>query len=106
MPNTDWEYLKNMSDEEAYQNALDDPDNPPLTEDELSRAVRAKDIPGDTVSEKLGNLKKKRYKKLVSIRYDADVLEYFKSKGKGYQSAMNDALRAVMEEEKAHGFSD
>lgn len=91
----------NMSDEEVFQNALDDPDNPPLTEAEIANAVRARDIPGETVAEKMENLKRKRYKKLVSIRYDADVLDYFKAKGKGYQSAMNNALRAFMEAEKA-----
>lgn len=103
MLDTDWERIMNMSDEEAYQNALDDPDNPPLTEEEMANAIRAKDIPGKTVSEKMENIRRKRYKKLVSIRYDADVLEYFKAKGKGYQSAMNNALRAFMEQEKANG---
>lgn len=29
---TDWERLENMTDEEATQNALDDPDNLPLQE--------------------------------------------------------------------------
>lgn len=37
---TDWERLRNMTDEEAYQNAIDDPDNPPLSEDQLSRMRR------------------------------------------------------------------
>ena len=32
---TDWERLNNMSEEEIEQNALDDPDNPPLTDEEL-----------------------------------------------------------------------
>lgn len=32
---TDWEYLRNMTEEEIEQNALDDPDNPPWTEEEL-----------------------------------------------------------------------
>lgn len=32
---TDWDYLRNMSDAEAEQNALDDPDNPPLSDAEL-----------------------------------------------------------------------
>lgn len=103
---SDWERIKNMSDEEALQNALDDPDNPPLTDAEMANAVRATDIPGMTLAEKYQNLKKKKYKKLVSIRYDADVLDYFRAKGKGYQSAMNNALRAFMEAEKAHGISD
>jgi putative transcriptional regulator len=34
---TDWERLRNMTDEQAYQNALDDPDNQPLDVDQLSR---------------------------------------------------------------------
>jgi uncharacterized protein (DUF4415 family) len=41
-------------------------------------------------------------KKQVTVRLDADVLEYFKAKqgGKrGYQTAINAALRKVVEEE-------
>lgn len=34
---TDWDYLTSMTEQEIEANALDDPDNPPLTEDELSR---------------------------------------------------------------------
>ena len=32
-------------------------------------------------------------KLLTSIRLDADVLEFFKAQGSGYQSRINDALR-------------
>lgn len=32
-----------MTDEEAYQNALDDPDNPPLTAEQLSKMRRVPD---------------------------------------------------------------
>lgn len=96
---TDWERLTKMNDEEAYENALDDPDNPPLADKVLNEFVRTRDIPGRSIMEKYENLRKKRYKKLVAIRYDADVLEYFKAKGKGYQSLMNDALRAFMQAE-------
>lgn len=96
---TDWERLANMSDEEAYRGALADPDNPPLASG--AGFVRARDIPGQTLVEKYENLKKRKYKKLVSIRYDADVLAYFRAKGRGYQTAMNNALRAFMEAELA-----
>lgn len=34
---TDWERVDNMTDEELTQNALDDPDNPPLTDEELEQ---------------------------------------------------------------------
>lgn len=37
---TDWAYLDAMTDEEAHQNALADPDNPPLTDEQLSRMRR------------------------------------------------------------------
>jgi putative transcriptional regulator len=34
---TDWDYLASMTEQEIEANALDDPDNPPLTDDELAR---------------------------------------------------------------------
>ena len=36
-------------------------------------------------------------KKMISLRVDPDVLDYFKSKGPGYQTRMNAVLRAWME---------
>ncbi len=42
---TDWERVRNMSDEEAEQNALDDPDNPPLTDEQLERFLESRGIP-------------------------------------------------------------
>ena len=38
----------------------------------------------------------KPIKKAVQIRLDADVLAWFKSYGKGYQSRINSVLREVM----------
>ena len=35
-------------------------------------------------------------KKRITLRVDADVLDWFKSGGEGYQSRMNDALRVQM----------
>jgi putative transcriptional regulator len=37
---TDWAYLDAMTDEEAEANALSDPDNPPLTTEQLRAAPR------------------------------------------------------------------
>ena len=36
-------------------------------------------------------------KKPLTIRLDADVLDWLKSKGKGYQTRLNSLLRAAME---------
>ena len=40
-----------------------------------------------------------RPKQPVSLRLDADVLEFFKSRGRGYQTRINAVLRSYM---KAH----
>ena len=37
---SDWAYVENMTDEEAEANALSDPDNPPMTEEQLRRMRR------------------------------------------------------------------
>ena len=37
---TDWDRVLAMTEEELHQNALDDPDNPPLTDDQLARMRR------------------------------------------------------------------
>lgn len=67
---------------------IDFSDIPPLGEDFWKNAVRGKFY--------------RPVKKQVTVRLDADVLEYFKAKqhGKrGYQTAINAALRKVFEEE-------
>jgi uncharacterized protein (DUF4415 family) len=75
--------LAGMPDEE-----IDFSDIPPLGEDFWKNAVRGKFY--------------RPVKKQVTVRLDADVLEYFKAKqgGKrGYQTAINAALRKVVEDE-------
>lgn len=75
--------LDSMKDED-----IDFSDIRPLGEDFWKNAVRGKFY--------------RPVKKQVTVRLDADVLEYFKAKqgGKrGYQTAINAALRKVFEEE-------
>jgi uncharacterized protein (DUF4415 family) len=65
--------------------ALDDPDNQPLTDEQLDQfkpARRGRGRPAKDVT-----------KVLVSIRFDAAVLDAFKATGEGWQTRMNDALR-------------
>jgi uncharacterized protein (DUF4415 family) len=42
-------------------------------------------------------MRPKENKRLVSIRYDADVVEFFKGQGRGWQARMNAVLRSFME---------
>jgi len=48
----------------------------------------------------LSGLKTLPKKSLLSLRIDADVLEWFRAQGRGYQSRMNALLRAYMEAHK------
>ena len=76
-----------------------DMDMPPLTDMELSTFVRLSDLPGKTLVDRLHSLKKRATKRSLTVRYDADIVDYYRAKGKGYQQAMNDALRVCMEAE-------
>lgn len=40
-------------------------------------------------------------KQAISLRVDPDVLDFFKSEGRGYQTRMNAVLRAYMQAKKA-----
>jgi len=48
-----------------------------------------------------GELKLPRNKIALSVRIDEDVLEWFKSLGKGYQTKINAVLRKYMETNKS-----
>ena len=73
---TDWERLEQMTDEQ-----IDTSDIPPLDEEFFANAevrLPARKIP-------------------ITIRLDPDVLSWFKSLGKGYQTHINNVLRTYME---------
>ena len=81
---TDWERVDRQSDAETHEQAASDPDAAPLmTADWLARAEVMQ-----------GG------KKAISIRLDTDVLEYFQSSGKNYQTRINNVLRAYVEAHK------
>ena len=75
---TDWERLNAMSDED-----IDTSDIPELDDDFFQQAELHLPV-----------------KKPVTIRLDADVLEWFKGQGQGYQTRINNLLRKYMETHK------
>ena len=77
---TDWDRLETMTDED-----IDFSDSPEITPEQFAKAVVMKGL------EPIPN------KKLVSLRIDQDVLEWFRAQGAGYQTKMNQLLRAYME---------
>lgn len=62
---------------------ISDSDNPAWTEDMLGAPVLKRGRGPQAAPTKV----------LTSLRLDADVLEFFKSQGSGYQSRINDTLR-------------
>ena len=66
---------------------VNDSDNPPWTEDMLGAPVIKRGRGPQAAPTKI----------LTSVRLDADILEYFKSQGAGYQSRINAALRMEVE---------
>ena len=69
-----------------------------LTEAELQAATAAdpdwKDVPPDWYKDSIAVTPGP--KKLVSLRLDPDLVEWFRSQGAGYQTRMNAVLRAYM----------
>ncbi|MGI9301260.1 MAG: BrnA antitoxin family protein [Gammaproteobacteria bacterium] len=77
---TDWKRVDALRDKD-----IDFSDNPELSPEEFARAVVRK------------GLEPVRGKRQLTLRLDADVLEWFKSQGRGYQTRINALLRAYME---------
>jgi uncharacterized protein (DUF4415 family) len=77
---TDYARLDAMTDEDIARAVADDPDAPPLDIDWTQAGLVVP--PG---------------KDIVTLRLDRDVLDWFRAKGKGYQTRINQVLRAFYE---------
>jgi len=63
------------------------------------------DLPATSEQDWQGAVRGKFYrpiKQQLTVRIDADVLEWLKNQGKGYQSRLNDILRAAMLDQIRH----
>lgn len=78
---TDWERLRQMTDEDLEEAAREDPDTVLLDEEWFCTAWLV--IPGGK-------------KEQISIRLDREVLDYFRAGGRGYQTRINDVLKAYV----------
>ena len=79
---TDWERVDGMSEGEVEAAAPADADNRPWTEEELRSARLV--------------MPEERSKVPISLRLEAEVLDYYREGGKGYQSRINAVLRAYV----------
>ncbi len=63
------------------------------------RDIDFSDLPATTESQWKGAVRGRFYKPIkqqLTVRVDADVLEWLKGQGKGYQRRLNDILRTAM----------
>jgi uncharacterized protein (DUF4415 family) len=79
---TNWEKLRNLTDEEIKASIANDPD----WSNDWNWGEAVLVMPPK--------------KKAISIRVDEDVLDYFKEEGAGYQRRMNAVLRSYMQQKK------
>ena len=84
---TDWEKVNNMTEADINAAAASDPDAQPT----------------DAAFWKNAEIVMPQPKLAISIRVDGDVLAWFKSHGRGYQTRINAVLRSYME---AHRYED
>lgn len=75
---TDWQRVDAMTDQD-----IDYSDIPELTDEFFAKALEQPPV-----------------KKLIAIRLDADVIDWLKRGGRGYQTRVNKLLRAVMEQQQ------
>lgn len=78
------ERIKEIKD---FKEDFSDPEIPPFTDEELKQFERAKDLHPEWY---------KPRKITITIRLDIDVVEKYKSLGKGYQTRMNSDLRKAI----------
>jgi uncharacterized protein (DUF4415 family) len=78
--------------------AEEDPDNPPLTDEDWSRMRPAHEVVPHLVAKSLrGRPKLEAPKEQVTLRLDPDVLAHFRARGRGWQTAINETLRRAIE---------
>src|SRR2546430_2010903 len=83
---TDWASVKGMTEEELEASIATDPDDVHASVD-WKKAVKGAPPP----------------KRDIHIRIDADVLDWFKRTGRGYQTRINDVLRTFVESRRTPG---
>lgn len=73
-----------------------DPDDAPELDDAFFE--RADEFVGERLVRRGRPPQSGRAKMLLSVRYDAEVIEAFRATGAGWQSRMNDALKQYLAE--------
>lgn len=101
-----------MSKSNTVKRTLDLNNPPPLTDEQKTRLTALAAMPDDQIDTSDAPFRPDAVwvkavdfphgKKLVSLRIDEDVLNFFRHTGKRYQTRINAVLRSYMEAHKTH----
>lgn len=105
---TDWARVDAMTDEDIARQIAEDPDvAPEWTEEAAAQARPAREVLVEQFGPEVAAQMLKRKpgqrgaqraptKESITLRLDRDVLAHFRAQGAGWQSRINEALRAAM----------
>lgn len=82
---TDWEQVKARTDAEIAEAIRNDPD----AVDPGEEWLRSVQVPAPAVA-----------KEQLTVRFDRDMVQWFRRQGRGYQTRMNAVLRSYFEAER------
>lgn len=77
---------------------VEDVDNPPLTDEELSRFRPIQEVAPEILAliRRHRGPQKRPTKQLLSLRLDPDLIEHFRAGGRGWQARLNATLRKAV----------
>jgi uncharacterized protein (DUF4415 family) len=81
---TDWARVRAKTEEELERDIASDPDFKDVPREWYKNAEAIMPIP----------------KKLLSLRLDSDIVDWFKQQGPGYQTRINAVLRAFVQQKR------
>ena len=84
---TDWDRISRLTDKEIDAAIKKDPDALAVQPSWMDNAMI---------------LRPNKAKERLTVRFDADMVEWFKKQGRGYQTRMNSVLRAFYENRQKH----
>lgn len=93
---TDWEKIKTLGDADIIHDA----DSPATTDADWVQAFTSHSAAElhTQVAHRIRGTNKRPQKEQVTVQYDVEVLAYFRSTGKDWQTRMNNALKEWVKE--------
>lgn len=87
---TDWKRVDAITEEELEEMVKNDPDDVYLEDEDFGKGTFYRK------GEWARQFEEPKKKKQITLRLDEDVLEYFRDTGRGYQTRINNVLKAFV----------